>query len=455
MSEPLIEVTPAQVHETIMWDGVLAEPSGLGVQWYRKARQIRRDPTIKMVREFVVAPLLGTNWSYDEKDDAPEGAKEFVESVMEEIKLRLVRTAWLGCIDYGWQSFEKLWYDRPDGYWGLCQPKPLLHDITYILVDPANGKMAGIQQIPTTTVLGSHVLGTTPIYMSMDDAAVFNTDVEGTGWYGEPVMKALEGTFDEMTTINKSARKYDAKIAGSHWVVYYPLGTSTYLGEKNVDNGKIASNLIKGIEAVGGISVPRSVLQATDALNTQLSSTDALMWKIELLSDDGSGQAPFIDRFKYLDVLKVRAFGFPERAMLEGQFGTKAEAEAHADFGILNLEGKHRLFCCQVNEQFTRHVLRANYGPEHERCVEIKPSPLADRAKAFLQQLYTLLLQNPQGFMQEIQQLDVTGIRDKLEVPTLPAMSAYDELDQYVDPMTEPEPQPEPYEEPAGELQYG
>ena len=57
------------------------------------------------------------------------------------------------------------------------------------------------------------------------------------------------------------------------------------------------------------------------------SFAGSLMWwnEIELLSDSGKGQQPFTDRQKYLDILKVRAFGFPERSILEGQFGTKAD----------------------------------------------------------------------------------------------------------------------------------
>jgi len=49
------------------------------------------------------------------------------------------------------------------------------------------------------------------------------------------------------------------------------------------------------------------------------------------MSATNTSQGSFIDRQKYLDALKMRAFGLPERSILEGSHGTKAEADVHAD----------------------------------------------------------------------------------------------------------------------------
>jgi hypothetical protein len=48
--------------------------------------------------------------------------------------------------------------------------------------------------------------------------------------------------------------------------------------------------------------------------------------QVEALSDVQTGQHSFVTRPEYLDRCVVRTAGYPERAMLEGSFSTKAES---------------------------------------------------------------------------------------------------------------------------------
>ena len=399
-------------------DGELPRPSSVGNDFYRKAREIRRDPTIRMVRELAMAPLLMAEWEYEADDDAPVGAKELVEKIMSKMRLPLLRQSLCGMTDFGWQPFEIIAEQREDG---TSEPrlKPLLQDTTSILVNAADGSFFGLRQTPTIGVR----IGW--IYLLDQECLVISQDVEGTNWYGEPTLRSLERVYDESEVVSKTARKYDAKIAGTHWVIYYPLGTSDY-GGQTLDNGEIAQKLLQQAEAVGGIAVPRSVVNALDAMNAAMAQSEASQWKIELLTDGGKGQQPFTDRQKYLDVLKVRAFGFPERAILEGQFGTKAEAESHGDVAVSNLEVRHAMVVLQYNLKIVDLILAWNYGPQSKGKVRIKPSPLADDTKAFFRQVYLAMLSNPQGFMTEMSAVDLQQIRDRLGLPEHPMMQQQD-----------------------------
>ena len=415
-------------------DGELPRPSTLGNDYYRKARnEIRNDPTIRMMRELSIAPLLMAEWEYEADPNAPEGAKELVQSIMDEMRLRLLRTSLLGMCDYGWQPYEIIADARRDGTNGL-RLKPLLQDLTVILVDAADGSFFGLRQIP---MFGMRIGW---IYMLHRDRECFvvSQDVEGTNWYGYPTLRALERTFDESEFVNRAARKYGAKVAGTHWVIYYPLGSSKYAGV-TTDNGEIAKKLLSMAEAVGGIIVPRSVVQATDALNAQAAEKEATQWKIELLSDAGKGMTGFEERLKYLDVLKVRGFGFPERSVLEGQFGTKAEAGVHADQAVSSLEVKHALLVQQYNDKLVDGcILPWNYGEDSRGCVRIKPSPLQDDKIAFFQELYAQLLTNPQMFAAELSSLDLHQLRERLGLPEAPAAGAYDPGQAAWDPYADP-----------------
>ncbi len=423
--------TPPQVNSLVSsMDGELPRPAGAGNDQYRKARDIRRDPTVRMVRQLAMAPILMAEWEYIADDDAPEGAKELVESIMTQMRLPLLHTSLCGMTDYGWQPYEVIAEQRDDGV-SAPRLKPLLQDLTSILVNAADGSFFGLRQTPTVgTRLGW-------IYMLDQECLVISQDVEGTNWYGESTLRSIEKTYDEAEVVGKSSRKYDAKIAGTHWVIYYPLGTSDFGGQL-LDNGEIATKLLSQAEAVGGIAVPRSVINVLDSMNAAQAQSEASQWKIELLSDAGKGQQPFTDRQKYLDVLKVRAFGFPERAILEGQFGTKAEAETHADVAVSNLEVRHALVCLQYSVKIVNLILAWNYGPQAKGKVRIKPSPLADDTKSFFRQLYLAMIANPQGFMTEISAIDLQRLRDVIGVPEHPMMAqaAPDHWASMTDPET-------------------
>lgn len=395
-------------------DGELPRRQQLGVQFYRKAREIRRDPTIRLCRELAMAPLLMAEWEYETSPYAPEGSQQLVEEVMKDLRLPLLRSTLCGMTDYGWQPYEIIADQRADGANGI-KLKPLLQDVTNILVNADDGAFWGLRQDPS---VGFNQLSYVYLLEQYQECFVMSQDVEGTDWYGEPTLKSLEKVYDEGEIINRSARKYDAKVAGTHWVVYYPLGTST-MGGVELDNGEIAKRLLQQAESVGGIVVPRSVVNSLDTLNAAMAQSEASQWKIELLSDKGSGQTAFIERLKYLDALKARAFGFPERAILEGQFGTKAEAEAHADIAVSNLEVRHAMICQQYNFKLVNVLLEWNYGPEARGTVRIKPSPLADDKRAFLEKLYLQLLANPQAFVTEMSAVDMAQLRDRLGLPEL------------------------------------
>jgi hypothetical protein len=134
-------------------------------------------------------------------------------------------------------------------------------------------------------------------------------------------------------------------------------------------------------------------------------------------------QGTFVERGKYLDSLKARAFGFPERAILEGQFGTKAEAEVHADFAIDNLEMTHREILALLNTQVVDVLLEFNHGSEYRGHVKVTASALNDDTRAMIKQIYTTHLGTESGIAEEGQVVDMPVIREQLGIPVREGMS--------------------------------
>ena len=152
-------------------------------------------------------------------------------------------------------------------------------------------------------------------------------------------------------------------------------------------------------------------------MELQSTNNDATAWKIELMADSGGTNVHFGGRQKYLDVLMVRSFGFPERAVLEGQFGTKAEAGEHADLTISLISEDLNTFIGQLNWHLVNRWLRFNYGEQFENAIFIKAEPIVDTDRVFFRELYKALITGELS-SEELDRVDNQSLRDRLGVPT-------------------------------------
>lgn len=229
-------------------------------------------------------------------------------------------------------------------------------------------------------------------------------------------MRRAEGPYDSWEECESAARRFDTKIAGAHWVIYYPPGTSPYDGREAVPNFEIAKAILQSLESSGRVAIPGTLRKFVQNLNDALAAPtrEQYAWHIELISAQGAtGESAFVGRQKYIDALKARAVGIPERAIFEGQFGTKAEAEAHADFAISNIEMGHNDILDLLNHSVVNHMLLVNRGESYIDKVRVKASPLSDVKLAWLRNLYTGWFESNS----KDEPIDWGAVRDKLGVP--------------------------------------
>ena len=399
-------VTKPQVHAVPGYDGELPirPPAIDGKErtesWNRKVRRMRRDPTLKLARLLIAAPILASRWSYESTADAPPDAVELVGRNMDPLRLDLMDHTVRGWMDYGWAPFEKVYeYDPPSGEIRLRKLKPLLQDLTTIYVDKATGAYRGLENCRMP--------------LEVMQTLTLSNEVEGTYWYGTPMMDACEAAYDAWQNVAYAADRYDRRIAGSHWVIYYPHETSIYDGVET-KNSLIAESLLRKLESAGSVVLPREIDHAM--AQAGISPKDA-GWSIELISDQGVGTTSFTERMKYLDTQKVRGFGVPERSVLEGQFGTKAEAGEHGDFAITGMEMKHEAAVVLINRHVVDHLLELHYGEGAKGTVYIVPTPIADTKRAFLKEVYRTVMANPDGFLVELASVDLDALKDLLGIP--------------------------------------
>ena len=362
---------------------------------YETYRAMLMDPTIALARAVVMAPIIGNTWSIQSKDDTPEDRVTFIEEMLDPMLRHIVKNM-LRSMDYGWAGFEKVFEIR-DGRYTLKRLKPLLHDITQIDIDN-NGKFQGFKQASVS--------------LPVEKALLFTLDREGDNHYGRPRLENIRQTWAWWNQVNDGATRYDNKIAGVMPVVHYPPGQSTDKDGIERDNYEIAQRLLDAMAAGKGIAVPNRKAMDDDS--------DGKEWSIELMEDKGSRQPGFIERLRYLDSLKFRGYLRPERSALEGQFGTKAEAETHGDLGLLDGEQLQIDLAETVNWHVVDQLLVLNFGEDARGSVSFEPNPLQDASAQFARDMIKAMTATPDGREFLRVWIDFEQVVELTKLPTLP-----------------------------------
>lgn len=397
------ERTAPQVLSSPIFDSRLARRN---VLTYRCIRELRKDPTIQLARWAVLAPMVHTPWMYlNNKSKASKEMLDFVEEVFTPLRDSFLLQAVFGTLDFGWKPFEIV-YKPEDGYVHIDNFKSLLHEYTDILVYVNTGRFAGFAN-ETFGYDANHII---PEKYALN----INFDSEGTDWYGFSVFESLQKVDRAWNDVEGAANRFDKKVAGATWIVYFPVGKTLWNGIQT-ENSTIAKGILDSLEASGGAIIPDEIQEwIDDTIDREAKGK----WRLELISATTSNSTQFIDRQKYLDALKMRAFALPERAILEGSHGTKAEADVHSDIALATVDTRHRLICDQLNCHVLPKLMDINFGKKYQYAVKIRPAPLVDTQFSMIKEFYRLILQTPETLIKEINNIDMKGLRDELGLPS-------------------------------------
>jgi len=385
---------------------------------YKDYRELRLDPTIALARGLLVSGVLAGYWSVEADDNVDEKVVQSIEDLLPLREQIMQNAVGFGRIDYGWVGFEKVFVVK-DGRITIERLKPLLAELTHVLNDE-NGRFKGYKQQQGLGygygwMVAPGRNGGGPVYpmeLPLEKCLHIAFSIEGGNLYGVPLLENVRAIQAMWKECNDGAKRYDSKIAGSHWIIYYPPGTGVLDGE-TLDNGVIAKRLLAVLESSGCIAIPTTVATYLQELNSE-SVAELFAWRVELISDTSPRQVSFVDRLRYLDTLKIRGLLLPERACTEGQYGTKAEAGTHADLAITGMEQIDRSITRVINENVVNQLLILNYGEDMKGKVRLAAAPLMDKQIAFLREMYLKMISDP---MSTVGEIDIETLKEHLAIP--------------------------------------
>lgn len=385
-------------------------PSVIGGAWegfgvvspgtYKNYRLMRSNPTIALARAVFHAPIKAAKWSFQKGDTATDDMLTFIKDMLDPMRAWIMHNLLFG-MDYGHTDCEKV-FEVVDGKVVLNKLKPLRVERTDVLIDP-HGGFAGVKQekivLPSEKVL----------HWTYDIEA---GDFNGRSWFENcrPEWSAWKETRERLG-------KYTQKVAGTTVVCRYPQGDAKGESGDTKPNKEHAESVLAGLSRSMAVAIPMRIYKwAQVLLRSGVDITKLVEWQFDLLEPKTAHGADFISTLQHMERQLSRALLVPERAILEGVHGTKAEAGEHGDIFLTIAQEVLDGIIRHLNWYVVDQLLVLNWGEAARGLVWIEPEPLEDQAKAFLRQLLKQII-SPQTVDVFLDNWDMDAVMEMLGQP--------------------------------------
>lgn len=366
-------------------------------------RKMKSQPTIAMARVAATAPVKKAEVTVETMPKADPRWKTFIEETLIP-QWSWIRNQSLFALDYGNQPFEKV-FDVKDGLIVLKKLKPLLVDATKILVDKEDGSFAGLKQ--------------GRIVLPPEKSFCYVNDSEAGSFFGRSRHENCRFEWSQWIDTAIRMGDYGRKVAGVIPIILYPEGESDNEQGSTTSNFELAEQMLRNLGSkMKGIAMPNQFAKYSDDLIRNGVDLDQLRpWIISFLETKGQHGGDFVKQLSYWDKNLVRGWLMPERAVQEGEHGTKAEAAAHIDVALAVAEELLEDLVRCVNWYIVDQLLVINFGEVARGQVFLEHGPLIDSDKLFVRAIFEKVLAQPSNFGMLFDILDIDSIIDQSGLP--------------------------------------
>lgn len=368
---------------------------------YATYRVMRGHPTIALARAMLFASILAGQAGVEADKDAPAAWSDLITDEILPLRAKYLSDSCFS-IDYGNQPFEIIW-GLKNGYLVPVRFKPLLPDLTQAILDKGG------------TQIGIH---NTNVDLYRFKYLMVTNDAEADNPYGRSRLENIRKDWARSELLDDEAMRAAKKIAGVLAIIRHPPGGYRDVNGKLISYQANAAIALRALTTGMGITLETIGFDTADLRNNpdlaKLSMTDVDFYDAGSIAASLTG---FTDRQQYYDGRMFRGMLKPERSGLEAKGGTKADAEAHGDVGMVDNEQVNMHLHDALNKGPVDDTLELNFGPKARGKVRIKPSPLRDINAAGDNLILQGIQKYPALFEMFLSQVDVDAIATRRNIP--------------------------------------
>jgi len=357
-------------------------------------KKMRVYPMCWMGLKFIKLGLSDIPFVVECEED--EEAKMVTEAMFKQIWKRMFVEG-SECLDFGFKAMElrykpgKLKYyeeDKMKTFEGILlkEPKGLDGETIKILTEP-NGSFKGFQQ----NINGNEV----DVLVKDRKPLVFVNDFESGNYYGISAQESIYPYWYDANLNRQFHMRYLERKGTGILKGYYPDGKTT-VSDSETDNQDVMLNLLDGIMEGTVVAIP----SATDEKGNKL-------WEIEYL-DMNDKTNPFIERANYLDQMILRGLVIPEKALTQGEIGSRASVESFQNMFVLRRQAVLDDIVDSIDRYVVPHWKELNFDPEI--TLKIKPGKIDDDSKELAEKIAEKLVDKGVFGVEQQWLIDKTGI---------------------------------------------
>lgn len=377
---------------------VLGAPVPNRLPW-QKVERMRRNETIAYIMTLMVISGAQSEWTVESDEDVPWEAINLVKKFIDECKTEIWESAVDGFFTFGWSPYELIFdvllNDKGEERYCVRRLKPLLQETTLIGMDATHG------------FIGLQSMYPRPVMLPPVKSLVLTHERRGDNLFGRPIFSKAESAFDMTEQTRNNLREFDSKRKGPRYILHYPFGHTA-----NRDNADIAADMVANLERYNIVALGHR----PNTMASQMAATQS-DWGIEQFPME-SVSSEFVNQFMYYDKLLCRAFGIPERSVLEGMYGTKADASNGTDYAIMRIEYLVDTVVNQLNRYVVDRMLGLNYHGLKGK-VRIVAGPIDKRSSERAYILVQELMNREWGDAKISQMVDVENIMEQSGIPRI------------------------------------
>ena len=359
----------------------LAEPHPMTIATWR---MMRKDPTLAFARAVATAPIRTATYSVKLAEGGKDEYKDFLKATLDPLWRNFMRNSVYG-LDYGYAPFEKV-YETKNDQQVLVKLKPLIAEITHVLVNRHTGEFLGVANGTRISITGG--LNPAVVLLPPEKVYWYTHNREGDYWYGESVMERAREAYNSWKAVAAKAKNYHSSIVGSTPIIEYPMGTSKDKTGKDVANVELAAGVLNSLQKAVGVAMPGLQAAWLKAVAEKgLDPSKFRAWHIEMFENKTRHGPEFEMALKNLDVQKIRAWLLPERALTEGAHGTKAEAETQTATAMTNVSAIIQDIFDAINKWIVSPLLVLNFGEEARNKAKVVTETYDPRKAELLREI--------------------------------------------------------------------
>lgn len=371
---------------------------------YATYRIMSAHPTHVIAGASLIGQILGSEWSYEESNDAPSGAKDFIADLLNQHRVKILMECLKAVTTFGHRGFEQV-FEYRNGYITLKKLKPLLPEMSELMTDD-QGNFGGITN------------GGTPL--AAEKCFLYSYDQDGDNFYGRPRLENTRRAWSNWLNSEDQLGRLGDKTSSIIPIMRYPPGSGIdSLGQPKT-NFDIAVRMASGLASGRPIVVPNLAGLQIEDFKGLADFADKSLWGIDTVNMGNPGPAieGLLNQLRYYDALMVRGMMRPERSLLEAsRGGSRADSQNHADVGMTDSEMVHADIVLSINEQIVNPLLMYNFGPDARDSVRVTAAPLVDEKKLIDEDLLKAVAANPQALAQLIAHTDMSAWMDRVGLP--------------------------------------